>query len=194
VAATLALFISLGGASYAAIVLPANSVGPRQLRVGAVTPRALGFPLAVASVTDQRIEDLGKSFCNAPNPPGHFIAGVCAYARQRGITTPGREVALTLRDRGQVLVSAIVGLRDQGPLGSSAQVSIHLVIDGRYASHTEVAMTGGTQTQTPAELLVPLGAGRHTAGVDVDALYSYYQDGDVLVSPVSVVATALPPA
>ncbi len=37
VVATLALFIALGGASYAAIKLPKNSVGTKQLKQGAVT-------------------------------------------------------------------------------------------------------------------------------------------------------------
>lgn len=41
VTATLALIVALGGTSYAAITLPANSVGPRQLRAGAVTSRAI---------------------------------------------------------------------------------------------------------------------------------------------------------
>ena len=54
VIATLALFVALGGASYAAIVLPAHSVGPRQLRTGAVTPAALSFPLGVTGATTRR--------------------------------------------------------------------------------------------------------------------------------------------
>src|SRR4051794_36809681 len=41
VTATLALFIALGGTSYAALKLPRNSVGSRQLRAGAVTSRAV---------------------------------------------------------------------------------------------------------------------------------------------------------
>jgi hypothetical protein len=41
VVATLALFIALGGASYAAIKLPKNSVGAKQLKRGAVTPPKL---------------------------------------------------------------------------------------------------------------------------------------------------------
>src|SRR3954466_10248673 len=36
VTATLALFIALGGSSYAALRLPRNSVGPTQIRAGAV--------------------------------------------------------------------------------------------------------------------------------------------------------------
>jgi hypothetical protein len=39
VVATAALFLALGGVSYAAVALPANSVGTKQLRRGAVTTR-----------------------------------------------------------------------------------------------------------------------------------------------------------
>jgi hypothetical protein len=41
VMATIAVFIALGGASYAAIKLPKNSVGTEQLKKGAVTPTKL---------------------------------------------------------------------------------------------------------------------------------------------------------
>jgi hypothetical protein len=41
VIACLALFIALGGASYAAFRLPKNSVGAKQLKKGAVTPAKL---------------------------------------------------------------------------------------------------------------------------------------------------------
>ena len=39
--ALLALFVALGGTSYAALSLPAGSVGTQQLRNGAVTSRKL---------------------------------------------------------------------------------------------------------------------------------------------------------
>jgi hypothetical protein len=41
IVAYLALFVALGGTSYAALSLPANSVGTKQLRNGAVTPAKL---------------------------------------------------------------------------------------------------------------------------------------------------------
>lgn len=41
VMATIAIFVALGGASYAALSLPANSVGTRQLKRGSVTPSKL---------------------------------------------------------------------------------------------------------------------------------------------------------
>src|ERR1700678_2621687 len=65
VVATLALFISLGGASYAAVTLPAGSVGPRQLRDGAGTPRALGFPLGVQGFTEKSPVVLSQAQCPA---------------------------------------------------------------------------------------------------------------------------------
>src|SRR5689334_19857532 len=41
VTATLALFIALGGTSYAALKLPRNSVGPAQIKTGAVSSSEL---------------------------------------------------------------------------------------------------------------------------------------------------------
>ena len=41
VVACIALFVALGGVGYAATRLPANSVGARQIRKGAVTPTKL---------------------------------------------------------------------------------------------------------------------------------------------------------
>src|SRR4051812_45782514 len=41
VTATLALFVALGGSSYAALTLPHNSVGSKQIRTAAVRPRQI---------------------------------------------------------------------------------------------------------------------------------------------------------
>ena len=55
--AYLALFIALGGTSYAAISLPANSVGTRQIRNGAVTIKKV----ANGSITPAKLDDISGS-------------------------------------------------------------------------------------------------------------------------------------
>lgn len=61
VTSMLALFFALSGASYAAVVLPAGSVGPRQLRQSAVTAgklaahAVLGRNIAPGAVTNRSI-------------------------------------------------------------------------------------------------------------------------------------------
>lgn len=53
VVATLALFVALGGGAYAAIKLPANSVGSKQLKTHAVTPKKVA-PATVALFKGQK--------------------------------------------------------------------------------------------------------------------------------------------
>jgi hypothetical protein len=54
VVAYLALFVALGGTSYAAINLPAGSVGTRQLRSGAVTNKKLAKGSVGAADLDRK--------------------------------------------------------------------------------------------------------------------------------------------
>jgi hypothetical protein len=194
VAATLALFISLGGVSYAAITLPANSVGPRQLQSGAVTPRSLAFPLAVEGITDEKAEDLTKGQCNSPSRPGEAKNVLCPTPARRGIRTPGREVGLSLRTPGQLLASAVVGLHDDGQPDTTATVQLHVIVDGISVSTGSVVVAGGQQIQAPIQALRRVSSGHHTVGVALGASYSSSAPGEVVVSPVSLVASALPVA
>lgn len=61
--ALLALFVALGGSSYAAIKLPARSVGERELKTGAVSSRVLadGIEHSLAA---------GRAGVGAPGPQG----------------------------------------------------------------------------------------------------------------------------
>ena len=52
--ALLALFVALGGTSYAALSLPAGSVGTQQLRNGAVTSRKLAKGAVTAGILDPK--------------------------------------------------------------------------------------------------------------------------------------------
>jgi hypothetical protein len=190
VMATLAVFISLGGASFAAGFLPPQSVGRRQIRVGAVTPSALSFPLGAASFTDEKPEDLTKGACNSPLRPGE-VAPPCVPPVIGG-SSAGRELDLTLRAPGQLLISAAVGLRDEGAPGTMATLTIGLILDRREVSQIQVKIGGGQQLQIPLQKLAKITKGKHTIGLGVLARYSSNLPGDVIVALVSIIASALP--
>jgi hypothetical protein len=90
--AYLALFVALGGTSYAAINLPARSVGTRQLRDGSVTSRKL----ANGSVTPAKLD-------------GHSVGGSIrhwAFVNQDGRVIGGsRGVRVLVRGPEYYVVS-----------------------------------------------------------------------------------------
>lgn len=192
VVATLALFVGLGGASYAAITLPAGSVGARQLRAGAVGLGALSFPLGTVAVTDRKVEDLTKGGCNGGGFSG-TAAPPCKPSRLGG-PTPGREVHIRFRSSGRLLVSAIVGLKNEGAPQTTAHVELSLNVDDRNVSVSHINPAGGQIVQVPIQALVNSSAGWHTVRVEVLADYTSSAPGDVLVSEASVIASALPGA
>jgi hypothetical protein len=188
VIATIALFVSLGGASYAAIELPAGSVGARQLRRGAVTAAALGFPLAVGSFTNQRPLDLPKSECNSPLPPG-----VAPPPCPLELLNPASFAHLSLASHGRLLVTTIVDLTDRGPEGTSAQVELGSSLDGHVIADAHVTVGGGQELQVPLQGLAEAAPGTHAVGFGALARsYSSRASGDAIVSSVSSVVTELP--
>jgi hypothetical protein len=189
VVATLALFIALGGASYASIVLPANSVGPRQLQTGAVHLRALSFPLGAASTIDQKVEEIGNGACNGPVFPGETPPPCVLPVRT--YSTPGHQLRLNIHSAGRLLISAVAGFNDRGAPGASAEVTVRVIVDKSVESEAQAKMTSGQIFQIPAQALVPVSAGAHTIGLSIEADYSSRPE-NVLVAPVSIIATAVP--
>jgi hypothetical protein len=192
--ATLAVFISLGGASYAVVTLPAHSVGTRQLQRGAVTPGALSFPLGVHGLTDRTVQDLRKYRCNAPLPgprkcrsPSHPGA-----SELPPIPIPGRILHVDLRSPGQLLVTAVVGLSNEGATSTTAQVKLDLVVDGHPLTEDRLVLAGGQRMSAPLQVTTGVSRGRHAVGVGVAASYSSSAPGDVLVAPAALAATVLP--
>lgn len=192
ITATLALFVSLGGASYAAITLPVASVGKKQLRAGAVGLGALSIPLGTAGINDDKVQDLTKNGCNGGSFPGNATADCTPPSRSLGGPTPGREVHLLFRSAGRLLVSAIVSLYNQGAPQTTAHITLQLNVDRHPVSESVTTTTGGQVLQVPIQTLVNVKAGSHTAGLEVSAQYGSSTPGDVLVSAASVIASALP--
>jgi hypothetical protein len=118
----------------------------------------------------------------------------CPQLKQTGVTVPGREVHLSLKAPGEVLVSSIAGLHDEGAPTASAVVTLYLIVDGKFATNSSSSIAGGRSAQLPAQLTVRLPAGAHTVGAEAEAKYSTAEPGDVMVSPVSLMATVVPSA
>jgi hypothetical protein len=192
VMATVALLAALGGGAYATTSLPARSVGPIQLRKGAVTPGALGFPLGVQSnVSQSPIGLTKKPGCNAPMPPGavnHVFCPAMTVAR----TGSAASVHVHLLTAGKLLISAMAGLRDEDAAATSAGVTISIVVDGRVVQHQVDRLFGGQSVQVPAQMTVGATRGPHTVGLTMAATYSNYGPGEVIVAPVSVTVTMFP--
>jgi hypothetical protein len=118
-----ALFVSLGGTGYAAFSVPANSVGPRQLRNGAVTTRKL----ANGAVTGAKVNLRGLTIPNAR----HAELSASAIAAE-GVGT----LASGQTERGTWFLSDWSGSGDQGAAATAitfpvplarAPVSVHYV-------------------------------------------------------------------
>jgi hypothetical protein len=193
VVASLALFASLGGASYAAVTLPAHSVGRRQLQPGAVSAGALSFPLGVAGTAFTKPQDLTKGLCNGGGMlrPGQ-AAPPCAPPHLG--FTGGREVHLAVRSPGRLLVSAVAGLKNEGAPETRARVKFAIVVDRHVVIQTGSSIDGGQSVQVPIQALVNVQPGTHSVGLSDEAQYNSSTPGDVIVAPVSIVAGVQPPA
>ena len=97
VIATVALFVALGGSSYAALNLPRGSVGPTQLKKGAVTTskikrnavtgakaREATFDSVPAAATADALSNIDYEQVTLNNPPGQVAQGtaVCDSGRR----------------------------------------------------------------------------------------------------------------
>ncbi|HXN39695.1 MAG TPA: hypothetical protein VN892_16800 [Solirubrobacteraceae bacterium] len=189
--ATLALFVSLGGASYAAITLPAGSVGPQQLRAHAVELKDLDFPLGYASITDDKTEELaGACPPPAPDNPG-FVPDFSPPSRQG--PTPGREVQLHFQTAGRLAVAATARLENESAAQTPILVFLELRIDQHNVSTSYVTVAGGQIVQAPIQAFKNVATGPHTAGLAIESQQQCLSSpGRLVVSNVSVSASAFP--
>lgn len=194
VVASLALFISLSGASYAAITLPANSVGPRQLRQGAVSLGNLRFPIGTVGFThnntsNQRSEQLGHTCQQGGVPP--------PLVPPSGGRTPGREVHVFFPRAGNLIISAIVGLENETTEQTPFLITLELIKDGRPIEGGDATATvaSGQTAEVPIQVVTKASAGKHEVGLAVRADSCLKgPSGHIRLTQASLIASASPPA
>lgn len=125
VVATLALFIALGGASYAAVQIPKGSVGTKQLKKSAVTAKKIKNNAVTAkklkknAVNSSKVKDgslLARDF-----KPGQLPRGETGPQGEPGAQWPAGEIGPS-GPVGEVGPEGPAGA--QGPAGSAAQAVI----------------------------------------------------------------------
>lgn len=156
----IAIVISLGGVSYAAIKLPPKSVGPTQLKAKAVGPRALSFPVGLSGTQSDNVGSvITTGFCVAPEGGGS--APPCVpNADNKSLKT-----RVSSTRAGMLHVSGNVNLVGKGKVGhpeGSALVNIGLELDGTpVSSGWKVTITPGEHGIAPFEAVLRIKRGTH---------------------------------
>jgi hypothetical protein len=160
VIASLALVGALAGASYAALSLPANSVGPSQLRPGAVTLGKLGFLLGSSGTSIKQVTLPGQICRGNPPPP-------CIHLPPKVIVS----VPVTLSHPGALLVlgSMEVVNDDVGNGAAQLQLGDKLRSGPAYSDNSSYQVTTGVPTTVNYQhYLGHVPAGRHLIDLFAD--------------------------
>jgi hypothetical protein len=187
IVATVALFTSLGGASYALVSLPPHSVGARELKPGAVTSVSLGFPLG-ARLFRVEAKDLTRNACNSPPTPGEPGIGCTPPAFVEG--TPVGRVAL--KAAGRLLTVADVKVTYKGAPGTTAVTTFATFANRKPVAGQTVTLSGGQTTELSLTGLGNAQRGPNTVGFKSEARYGNLGSGDVVVEFVRIVVLAIP--
>jgi hypothetical protein len=140
--ATLALFLSLGGGAYAVSAVPRNSIGPSQIRGGAVRSSEIArdavraSELAPASVTR---EDLAFGLGEAA---GNGDSATEALEPKAGEWTPALATRLVVGQRGLLALAsgAVTVTNPPDDKGAAATVTVRVRHNGE-AEHPEFTQT-----------------------------------------------------
>jgi hypothetical protein len=186
VLSTVAVFIALGGASYAAISLPTNSVGTAQIRNGAVTLPKLGVALASSAAQIPAPQVVPGFSCGSSGGFGSDAPSCPGPRTVRLVST-----SITLKRRANLLVFG-TGVAGSAEASGTVQVQLHVVLDqGRSGPGAPYSVTTITPNSTASASLIAtltnIPAGRHT--VELMAVGGPTRVG---VSDAQVTAIALP--
>jgi hypothetical protein len=150
----LALFVALGGTSYAAVSLPAESVGTKQLRNGAVTSKKLARGSITPAKLDTRLLGGSIRYWAQVNQNGQVVsgsrgasasAGGAQYTVSWGTRFPSRCAAL-------VTSAAVPGI---APIADSTGVGINQPTSGKGPTVVYVwTFSNGSPTRAPFYIVV----------------------------------------
>jgi hypothetical protein len=156
VAASLALFLALGGAAYAATQLPRNSVGTGQLKAGAVTAGK------IAKKTRKQLQG-GRGPTGPQGPQGKTgakgttgakgAAGAAGTKGAAGTDGTGPVTEVTTTPSPPVAFTAAVQLISMPLPGSAYATSANLVVKSTGGATVTCTLTGGGE----ATATVPAG-------------------------------------
>jgi hypothetical protein len=155
----IAVFIAFGGAGYAAIKLPKNSVGPKQIRNGAVNEAKLSASAKAALKGSQG--DQG-----APGPQG-----------PRGPAGPGATSFTTTLNQGTALASIATASNGLTVRGSCLTGPSMVVLRIETTSGGNNIQVSGTEN-----------SGLATSAADVDSISGAVQTADAGTADFDVVA------
>jgi hypothetical protein len=134
VTATLALFLALGGAAYAATQLPKNSVGTKQLRNGAVTAAK------IAKKTRKQLQG-SRGPAGPQGPQGKAgKAGPKGAAGAKGAQGPTGKAG---EDGTGPAIETVNKPASPVPFTSALQVVAEPLAAGSYATAAQVVIKGG---------------------------------------------------
>lgn len=186
IVATLALVMSLAGVSYAAVSLPAHSVGSLQLRSGAVTARTLGLGLGASDVVDQGLHRITVSQACSPVDG---VAPPCVPPSP----APVAKKSFRARGGGELVVAGLAGITALGSPLHSVRITATARLDGQLlpgVATITIPSEGAAEDQVAYRSFGHIGAGRHTVVLLVNV---FGRIGDeIRVSPVSLSASLSP--
>jgi hypothetical protein len=198
VIALVALFVSLGGAGYAAMIIPNNSVGTSQLKNDAVSykkiqPRAVGRVRANLDQVQARvsgkcgqfsgvgsIDSAGKVSCNPSLPPQ---AGVVNTATVPATLTPVNQ--LLLQRSGSYLAWANPSATVTGN-GTAQRVTVNCTLTVGSSTQTRSATinTGTSTAASHASIALQLAGSSGNSGVSCSS------SSDSVAHPAAVSVTS----
>jgi hypothetical protein len=170
----LALFLALGGTSYAAVKLPRNSVGTAQIKSHAVTTSKLSTA-TVKALKGAKGDPgaTGPAGANGakgdPGAPATFSAGVSGLSVSSGPATGNdvlQPVTVTLKSAGSVLVVATMGINGTCG-GGGCTFQLGAAVDGVPVTGASISASAGAgspftkATVTLAGMAQNLPAGTH---------------------------------